>query len=160
MGDSERPTSGGAAPPGEQPRPANAAVGAVEMGGGERVLYVDDESMLVFLVSRHLERLGYRVTGIANPLEAEETFRARPADFDAVVMDLSMPGLSGFDLATRCRAVRPDIPIVFMSGYVRPEDIAAAKALNVRELVGKANTIEELGTALHRALQRRDDLRI
>jgi PAS domain S-box-containing protein len=76
----------------------------------EHILYVDDEEGLVLLGARLLERLGYKVTGHIDTLDALADFRSRPADFAAVVTDLSMPRMSGFDLARQLLQVRPDLP--------------------------------------------------
>ena len=51
--------------------------------------------------------------------------------FDAVATDLTMPDMSGVDFAREILAIRPDVPIVLMSGYVRPEDAEAARELGV-----------------------------
>jgi CheY-like chemotaxis protein len=119
---------------------------------GGHILYVDDEDALVLLVTRLLKRLGYRVTACADAVDALERFRRQPRDFDAVVTDLSMPGMSGFDLAREILAVRPDLPVVMTSGYFRPQDQELAGKLGIRELILKPNTVEELGRALDRLL--------
>jgi len=115
-------------------------------------LYVDDEEPLVFLTTRVLERLGYRVTGRIDPRQALEEFRADPAQFDAVVSDLSMPGMTGPELARAMLGIRPNIPIVLISGYIRDEDLKAVRELGIRDLVLKPNTVEDLGVTLHRVL--------
>ncbi|HKE95015.1 MAG TPA: PAS domain-containing protein [Povalibacter sp.] len=120
------------------------------MGRRERVLYVDDEDSLVFLTSRVLERLGYQVTGFTDPREALQAFTAAPGDFDVVVTDLSMPCMSGFALARDIHALRPDIPILLTSGYVRAEDRETARQRGIREIVLKPDTIDELGHTLDR----------
>lgn len=120
----------------------------IARGHGERVLYVDDESALVFLIERALKRLGYTVVGHCDPLAALEEFRAHPQAFDLVVTDLSMPRLSGFDLARAMLAVRPDIPILMTSGYVQPEDRETALQMGLHALILKPNTIEELSAEL------------
>jgi PAS domain S-box-containing protein len=117
-------------------------------GRSERVLYVDDDEALVMLVTRTLERLGYQVTGYTDAARALEKFRSSPRDFDAVVTDLSMPVMSGFDLAAAMLAVRADIPIVMTSGYVRPEDQERALRMGLRDLILKPDTIEQLGRTL------------
>jgi PAS domain S-box-containing protein len=132
------------------PRPAAAR------SQGEHILYVDDEEPLVFLVANVLERLGYRVTGCIDPVEGLRQFRSSPQSFDAVVTDLSMPGLSGFELINALYAVRRDIPILLTSGYVRTEDRERARSVGVQELILKPNTVEELGQAIDRVLRRRD----
>lgn len=136
----------------EQPLP-QAASRPVLHGGGARVLYVDDEEPLVFLVKRLLQRLGYVVTGFTNPVLAVQAFQTRPDDFDAVVTDLAMPGMSGFDLVRSILDIRPDMPIVMTSGYVRSEDEETALRLGVRGLILKPNTVDELAPALDRLLR-------
>ena len=89
---------------------------AVPRGEGQRILYVDDEEPLVYLVTRVLERLGYRVSGYCDASAALEHFLAGPDDYAAVVTDLSMPVLSGADLARRILQVRPDMPVIMTSG--------------------------------------------
>jgi signal transduction histidine kinase/ActR/RegA family two-component response regulator len=117
-------------------------------GRNEHILYVDDEEALVELITRMLGRLGYKVSGYTDATRALEEFRSRPQDFDAVVTDLSMPHMSGFDFASELLAARPDIPIVMTSGYVRPEDQERAKRIGLREVILKPDTIEQLGRTL------------
>ena len=110
----------------------------------EHILYVDDEEGLVLLAIRLLKRLGYRVTGFVDPSLALEEFRRRPTEFDAVVTDLSMPQMSGFDLAEQILAIRPGTPVVISSGYVRPEDQENARRIGVYQLIQKPYTLEQL----------------
>ena len=126
-----------------------AAKPAVMRGRGERVLYVDDDNALVFLITRMLSRLGYRVTGFTDAAEALKSFRSRPNDFDVVVTDVTMPGMAGPELARELLSVRPGLPIIMTSGYIRPEDSELARRLGVQELILKPNTIDDLGAALH-----------
>lgn len=125
-------------------------VPATPRGHGEHLLYVDDEEALVMLASRSLGKLGYKVTGHSNPTRALQVFGENPYQFAAVITDLSMPGMSGADLARRVIEIRPDIPVVMTSGYLRPEDEEEAREIGVRELILKPDTIEELAKALHR----------
>lgn len=130
-------------------QPAPRVVQAQRSG---RIMYVDDEDALVFLGERVLERLGYRVSGYTDPAQALRDFTARPQDFDVVVTDLSMPGMSGFHLAQSLLEVRADLPIVMTTGYVRPQDRETARRCGVRELILKPDTIDELGSTLDRLL--------
>jgi PAS domain S-box-containing protein len=116
----------------------------------ENVLYVDDEEALVILATRTLEHLGYKVTGQTDPVDAIELFRSNPQAYDVVVTDLAMPGLSGFDLSSQVLAIRPDIPIVMTSGYVRPEDQERALNMGLRDLILKPDTVAQLGRTLDR----------
>lgn len=112
------------------------------------ILYVDDEESLVFLMTRTLQRLAHQVQGFTNPQAALDAVRANPHAFDLVVSDLSMPGMSGFDLAQAMLAIRENLPIVITSGYFRPQDYEMARQIGVRELILKPNTIEALGELL------------
>jgi PAS domain S-box-containing protein len=119
-------------------------------GRGETIMYVDDDKALVLLVVRVLKKLGYEVGGYTDSAAALADFRLQPGKFDAVVTDLSMPDLSGFDLARELRAIRPDVPIIMTSGYARPQDQEAAARLGIVELILKPDTVDELGRALDR----------
>jgi signal transduction histidine kinase/CheY-like chemotaxis protein len=130
--------------------------GKAPEGRGERILYVDDEESLVLLLERFLVRCGYAVTGETDPAKALALFRADPDAFDAVVTDLAMPGMSGFDLVREIRAIRSSVPIVLTSGYVTPEDEAAAREAGNLELVLKPGTVEEFGAVLHAVLRGRN----
>jgi signal transduction histidine kinase/CheY-like chemotaxis protein len=124
-------------------------------GEGRRILYVDDEEPLVLLITRTLKRLGYDVMGFVDPLKALHAFRADPNGFDALVTDLSMPAMSGTDLAREVLEIRTDLPIVLTSGYVRPQDHEIAKQIGIREVILKPDTVEDLGDTLHRLLEKR-----
>ena len=123
-------------------------------GRNRSIMYVDDEEALVFLLSRVLQRFGYRVTGVATPEEALQILAQRPDEFDVVVTDLSMPGMSGFHLARAIKEIRADLPVIVTSGCVRSEDRDTARELGVREIVLKPDTVEELAQALERVIGR------
>jgi PAS domain S-box-containing protein len=122
------------------------------MGRGECILYVDDEEPLVYLATRFLQRFGFRVEGYSSALNAVNAFRADPQRYDLVITDYNMPGMSGMDVARQVLQVRPDAPIVLASGYLRPNEIDQARALGIREVVFKPNTLEELGPLVQRLL--------
>ncbi|MES1190378.1 MAG: PAS domain S-box protein [Steroidobacter sp.] len=120
-----------------------------------RILYVDDEDALVFLVSRVLQRAGHKVSGFTSPDEALQAFTQSPDDFDLVVSDMSMPVMSGLDLARKVLAIRPAIPFIITTGFVRAEDYQAAKDIGVRQLILKPNTVDELSVAIQQVLRDR-----
>ena len=64
-----------------------------------------------------------------------------------------MPGLSGIDVARQVLAIRPDLPVLITTGYVRASDVAVTRELGVRDLILKPDTIEELGATVARYLQ-------
>ena len=115
---------------------------------GTTVLYVDDDEALVFLATRALTRLGYHVVGYLDPSAAVQDFRTHPDDFDVVITDVSMPQLSGSEFAAELLQIRPNIPIIMMTGYIRPEDQEAARRLRINEVVRKPSTLEEFAQML------------
>lgn len=121
-----------------------------QKGHGERILFIDDEEQLVFLAKRMLGRLGYQVFGYTQPEAALQAFLDNPNEFDAVMCDVSMPGMSGFEVVKKMREVKTSAPIVIMSGYIRAEDEVRAKEVGVTDIILKPNTVEEIGPILHR----------
>ena len=85
--------------------------------GNERILFVDDEPMVVEVIKGLLEPLGYRLEMKTSSLEAWELFESKPHDFDLVITDMTMPQLTGPELASRIREIRPETPIILCTGY-------------------------------------------
>ncbi|HEY0686049.1 MAG TPA: ATP-binding protein [Steroidobacter sp.] len=141
-----------AAEPASEARPTHEDVTTAE-GRGRRVMYIDDEEALVYLMTRVLEKSGYQVTGFSDAEQALQVLRARSRDFDVVVTDLSMPGMSGFNVARAIQEIRADLPVVVTSGYVRAEDRDKARELGVRDLVLKPDTVEELARVLEKVFE-------
>ncbi len=96
--------------------------------GSEQVLFVDDEKLLVDIGQQMLERYGYRVTPRTSSIEAFELFKAKPDQFDLVITDMTMPNMSGLELAAEIINLRPQIPIILCTGF--SESITAAQALD------------------------------
>jgi CheY-like chemotaxis protein len=119
-------------------------------GKGKHVLYVDDEEAIVFLMTRLLERQGFRVSGYTDPQEALAAARANPDQFDLVVTDYNMPYMSGLEVASALREIRADLPVVLASGYITQELRQQAPAVGIRELIYKPNTADDLCEAVAR----------
>jgi DNA-binding response OmpR family regulator len=114
-----------------------------------RVLFIDDDPALVRLGALRLTRLGFEVTGCESAEEALECFRDHPADFDAVVTDLSMPAMSGMELARQLLALRPELPILLVSGQFRPEDVVEARQIGIRHTIPKSEAFEQIPACLN-----------
>jgi FixJ family two-component response regulator len=99
-----------------------------------------------------LVTLGYRVTAHVSPEEALKDFLEHPLDFDVLLTDLTMPGLSGADLAEKVLVVRPDLPIVMATGYGRIMSEERATELGLQPLLYKPFTMVALGDAIQDAL--------
>jgi DNA-binding NtrC family response regulator len=81
-----------------------------------RLLLVEDEALLLQLMTARLSALGHQVAAFSRPLLALEAFAADPDGFDAVISDFSMPIMDGEMLSQRLLALRPAMPIVLYSG--------------------------------------------
>jgi CheY-like chemotaxis protein len=105
--------------------------------------------VMVVMVERLLERLGYTVTCMDDPAAAIERVRASPLAFDVVVTDLNMPELSGLDVARALHRLRAELPVIISSGNLPDQLQSEARQAGVRALVHKQYTLEELGAVIH-----------
>lgn len=87
----------------------------------QSILVVDDEPAAVTLVSRILGEAGFNATSAQSGFECLEQVRQRPFDFDLVLLDLTMPLMSGEDTFDRLREIRPDLPVVMCTGFIQQE---------------------------------------
>jgi PAS domain S-box-containing protein len=133
--------------------------------GRERILFVDDELPIAKIGCQILERLGYQVTTRTSSIEALELFRSKPEDFDLVITDMTMPNMTGDELAMELIAFRSDIPIILCTGYSKrlAEEEAAEigiKAFAYKPIVkaDMAKTIRKVLDDANRALSHRIDL--
>lgn len=125
----------------------------IEHGQGQTVLLVDDEEALVRLGEEALAELGYEPVGHVSSAEALEALRADPRRFDVLLTDVAMPGITGSDLARSARLLRPDLPIVLMSGLVTPALRQRARELGVAEVLSKPLAAAAIARALASALR-------
>jgi CheY-like chemotaxis protein len=136
--------------PAQEPAPP-----VVPQGHGESILVVDDEESLVLLAEEVLAALGYEPVGCVGANEALRLFRAAPERFDAVVTDAIMPEMSGLELLTELRRLRPELPVMLVSGYGGPDLNAAAAAAGAHAVLmkplGAADLAQSLAAVLARA---------
>jgi len=131
---------------------ATIDVGQVPRGKGERILFVDDEELLVKLGGQTLRALGYEVTATTQPDAALAMVRADPNRFALVLTDQTMPGMTGVDLARQILQLRPELPIILLTGYGLSLTSERIKAAGIRHLLLKPTSIHSLGTAVHAAI--------
>jgi PAS domain S-box-containing protein len=131
---------------------AVAEDGPVPRGHGERILVVDDEELLTQLGQKTLVELGYEVETTTLPVAALALVRANPRRFALVLTDQAMPGLTGILLASQLRQIRPELPIILMTGYSVSLTTEVLKTAGVRQLLLKPINLHSLGTAVHEAL--------
>ncbi len=97
--------------------------------GNERILFVDDEPILMNLGKKRLEMLGYAVQGSTDPLTALKRFKTDPKAFDLLITDMAMPGMTGDQLLSEILKIRPKMPAILCTGY--SETISGKKACEI-----------------------------
>jgi PAS domain S-box-containing protein len=137
---------------GETAIPAVEAARTLPRGNGETVMIVDDERQLVALAEEITAQLGYEPVGFHSSGAALEAFRKTPRRFDAVLTDESMPDLIGTELAHEILRIRPQIPIILMSGYGGAQLTNRAAEIGVTEVLRKPLHRRDLAESLARAL--------
>jgi len=133
----------------------DVAVGQAEQlpTGRERILFVDDENVLIDLGKALLERLGYRVETRTSAIDALEAFRADPRKYDLIISDMTMPRMTGDELAQRIRVIRPDIPIILCSGFSERINAKAMAAIGVSAVLMKPMAYADLANTVRGVLE-------
>jgi two-component system, cell cycle sensor histidine kinase and response regulator CckA len=131
--------------------PPDAAVGESSVpraGAGQRVLLVEDEEVVRRVTERLLETLGFSVISTSTPARAIDIAADPTQPLDVLLTDVRMPLMSGTEVATRIREVRPTLPVVLMSGYSEQslEDLVGSQSAYA--FLGKPFTREQLGAVL------------
>ena len=120
--------------------------------GTERILFIDDEKSLVDLGQQILERLGYDVTIRTSSLEALELFMEQPDKFDLVITDMTMPNMTGDELAAKLMNIRADIPVILCTGYSERISRERAQKLGIKEFILKPIVMRELAKTVRGVL--------
>jgi len=136
----------------EPPASVPPAAAAPAPGHGERILVVDDEPELVALAEELLAALGYRACGHTDARAALAALQADPLGFDLVLTDERMPALNGTELAARARALRPELPVLVMSGWGGEQLGVQAQAAGVTAVLMKPLRRAALARAVADAL--------
>ena len=120
--------------------------------GHENILFVDDEAAIVRIGSLVLERLGYQVTPSTSSVEALALFHANPDYFDLVITDMTMPVMTGDQLAAELIKRRPDLPIILFTGYSKKISAETAAQIGIRAFAYKPIVKETLVKTVRRVL--------
>ena len=124
------------------------------LGGTERILFVDDEKAIVHMAHEMLTRMEYHVTGFTAGERALETFKSDPFAFDLVITDLTMPNLTGDQLAREIKAVRPEIPVIICTGFSDRMDEAKCRNMGIDGFIMKPIGRRELARSIRAVLDR------
>ncbi|MFL9841104.1 response regulator [Sphingomonas sp. ST-64] len=116
-------------------------------GAGERVLVVEDDDAVRMLVREVLQELHYEAIEIGEPAAALPILES-DARIDLMISDIGMPGMNGRDLASAARALRPDLPILFITGYAEHATQRGSFLDAGMSMIKKPFSLEELATTV------------
>ena len=120
--------------------------------GKEKILLVDDDPSIVSMIRQMLERFGYTVSAMTDSEQTLELFKSDPDGFDLVITDMSMPKMSGTQLASGLMEVREDIPILLCTGHSDTVDEKKAKQMGIKGFVMKPLDMSKLANAVRDVL--------
>ena len=123
--------------------------------GTERILFVDDEQMLMDTAIDLLTSLGYNVTGIGDSIQALSFMQEHGDDIDVLITDQTMPGMSGLELAKEVLAVRKDMPIILCTGFSNELNPDRAAAIGVKHIVMKPFRYNEIAKIIREVINNR-----
>jgi CheY-like chemotaxis protein len=126
---------------------------SIPRGNGERILFIDDEQTVGDPVCELLDRIGYRVTFELDPRSALKLFQEEPDAFDLVLTDLAMPGMTGSELAKAVQSLRPDVPIILLTGWIESRQREQLLHDGIRAVLAKPASLGDLATAIASSLR-------
>jgi len=137
---------------GEIESPMETAPAPAAAQAGEHILLVDDEAAVGNALSRLLKREGYGVTIETDPAKALTLFNQDPDQFQLLLTDLSMPGMTGVDLAKEVLRRKPGFPVILTTGYGGDWAPAQAEAAGVRRVLQKPISPTQIGGIVREVL--------
>ena len=121
-------------------------------GNNEHILLIDNEKGIVVMLKTMLERLGYKVTAKNSSLQALETFRNAPKDFDIVISDQTMPHMTGAQLSKQLISIRSDIPIILCTGFSETINRKMAEKMGIRGYITKPFSQKDIALKIRQVL--------
>lgn len=138
---------------------ASAVQGAAAPKGDGTILLVEDEPALRVLAAESLRRLGYTVLQAGNGLEALALADQQPGTIDVLITDVVMPRMGGPELVEKIKQKRPDVAVIFMSGYTEAAALENAQFTAGAILVNKPFSTEHLARRVSEARQQAPEVR-
>lgn len=118
-----------------------------------KVLVVDDESQIVFLLKQVLEREGYEVFTASNGIEGiDSNSKNNP---DVIILDLKMPAMNGIEALEHIRKTDEDVKVIILTGYGNEEMVGKAESLNAYKFINKPFNIAEIRNTVRDALKKK-----
>ena len=123
------------------------------MNRKKRILLVDDEPVVLAVSAKMLAHLGYDVDTHSDGMGALSSFDRDPGRVDLLITDLWMPRITGHELAGKLAAIRPELPIIFCSGYGESDGSSTRGPADVRAVLMKPIRLKELEAAVRNVLE-------
>ena len=120
--------------------------------GDERILFIDDEYAIGKLSGKMLQNLGYEVLSLTSSLKALDLFRSKAHDFDLVITYMTMPEMTGDELAAELVKIRPDIPVILCTGYSNKISDERLEGIGIKALTYKPLSKKDLAWTVRRVL--------
>lgn len=121
-------------------------------GGTEKILIVDDEESIIITLKQILHNLGYKVKAFTDCRKAIREFEKNPGGYDVIILDYSMPHMTGLEMARKIKEIRNDIPIILSSGYLNNQMGETASEAGISEILSKPVSTYKLADAVRRAI--------
>ena len=120
--------------------------------GTENILLVDDDEIIGGMVKEQLTRLGYQVTVLTSGIDALEIFRKNPEQTDIVITDMTMPKMTGAELAAALLEINPELPIILCTGFSELIDRDKAFDIGIKEFLMKPVSLYDISGAVRTVL--------
>jgi CheY-like chemotaxis protein len=124
-------------------------------GGDETILVVDDEEIVTDVLQKMLKQIGYQVSVRNSSIEALKIFHQQVKKYDLIISDLTMPNMTGLELAKEVHQVRGDLPIVIMTGYGENITGDIVKHYGISKIMGKPIEMEKLALVIRQILDKK-----
>ncbi len=120
--------------------------------GNEHILIVDDEEQMVAMMNAFFQALGYQVSGYTSSIDALQLFTKHSEDIDLVVTDMTMPKMTGLELAENLLSIKSDIPIILCTGYSEAIDKKTAEAAGIKKYLSKPIDMKSIAEVIRKVL--------
>src|SRR6266568_8056975 len=112
------------------------------------IMIVDDEPQVAEVLATSLRRQGHSTTVVHSGREALD--RLKSVAFDAMFLDVSMPGMNGLDVMAEVRRLRPSLPVVVITGHATPDEVEQVKKMGAVDVIEKPAPLTHYQLALKR----------
>jgi len=131
----------------------------IPKGHGEKILLLDDEPALTTTMKGLLQRLNYQVSTSNSAREVLRWYQRDASQFDLVITDLTMPEMTGIELARQLRELRPHLPVILASGFSADLNRDTLRASGIYDLLEKPISMNALAEVIQRALTSQNSVR-